>query len=62
MNKLANNLFTFFSFGTIVIGLVIAIAWLFDSTFINLCYVFKIGCNCVIISFLFYLLFGGKRN
>lgn len=62
MNKLANKLFTLFSFTTIILVLIAGVAWLFDSTPTNLWYVFEISRNCVIMTFLFYLLFGGKRT
>jgi len=46
----------------ILCSLIIGIAWLFDSTPNNLYWVWIKLCNTVIIAFLFFILFGKKRN
>jgi len=46
----------------ILCSILVGIAWLFDSQPENLYWVWMKLCNIVAITFLFYLLFGGKTN
>lgn len=62
MNKLVNKVFgtvfTLFLLATIVAG----ISWLFDSKPDNLYSVWEFLRNCVLVSLLFFILFGGRKN
>jgi len=62
MNNFINKLFTLSGCVTGILFILVAISWLFDNEPNNLWRVFTSSCNITIVTFLFYLLFGGKRN
>jgi len=62
MRNFINKLFLLSATITILLLILVSFSWLFDSEPVNLWNVFGISCNTTIILFLFYLLFGGKRN
>ena len=60
MNKLVNTaveiIITFF----LLISIIVGFAWLFDSKPDNLYSVWEFLGSCLVISLLFFILFGGK--
>ncbi len=62
MRDFINKVYILLCFICIVLTITVSICWLFDSKPINLYYIWGISCDSVIVSFLFYLLFGGNKN
>ena len=62
MNKLINTAFEILITLSLLVTIVVGIAWLFDSKPDNLYSVWKFLGNCLIISLLFFILFGGRKN
>lgn len=62
MRSFINNAFTLVSIGNLILFILVFVSWLFDYEPKNLWTVFTCSCNITIVTFLFYLLFGGKTN
>jgi len=62
MRNYITGTFTFILILTSIITLLVGIAWLFDCKPNNLYLVWKYSYNSLTVSFLFYILFGGKKE
>lgn len=62
MKNFINKVFTLLSFIVVILSIIVGIAWLFDCKPHNLYYALGISCDCIIVSFLFFILFGGNKN
>lgn len=62
MRNFINSVLDTVSTITVILFILIGISWLFDYEPKNLWTMFKYSCNVTAVSFVFYLLFGGKTK